>query len=210
MIGEKSWAIEMNRSILVVLAVVVLLMFGAAWKMQANTQARADALAAQQAAQREAEAAREKREQEEAKRKAMANMPAEAQAYIANNEADKAASAQVQTAAAQSDASAKQVADLYVRWKDAEKIAGSVGRIAMGQPVAELQKIKREVDALPVSECMKPVRASLAVGMEKTIDAYVYFLGNTGDLNDLVSRSMLSEAEPNFKDFEAGIERCRR
>jgi hypothetical protein len=73
-----------------------------------------------------------------------------------------------------------------------------------------LQKIKREVDALSVSECMKPVRASLAVGMEKTIDAYLYFLRNTGELNNMISGSMLSEAGQSFKEFEAGVERCKR
>lgn len=42
--------------------------------------------------------------------------------------------------------------DVYARYKDAEKIAASTPRIALGTPISNMQTLKRETDALVVAK----------------------------------------------------------
>lgn len=183
MIGEKSWAIEMNRSILVVLAVVVLLMFGAAWKMQANTQARADALAAQQAAQREAEAARARREREE-KLVAAAQLEANRAAY-----AD----------------SLGKIFDINRRWVDAMNVAGGTPRMALAQPVINLQNIMYEMRDLKVEPCMVDGQVLMIGAMRMAVDGYTAFMRKeepTAEFN-------FEQSDKMFKQGLDSVNKCQ-
>jgi hypothetical protein len=46
-------------------------------------------------------------------------------------------------------------------WQDAVKVAGATGRIALSGPVANLQAIRRKLDAIEVSDCLKEPKANL-------------------------------------------------
>ena len=188
MIGEKSWAIEMNRSILVVLAVVVLLMFGAAWKMQANTQARADALAAQQAAQREAEAAREKREQEERQAAAtqQTDQPngvfakaADTSDVAAKTEKHPEPSAPAATAEPEFNTKlADQGLRLANAWNDFMRdasTASSLPRQSLAGMLDALQLSRQQIAGIDADQCFGPVKRDMLSAADASISMFTQY-----------------------------------
>jgi hypothetical protein len=71
----------------------------------------------------------------------------------------------------------KRLATFAVRWADAVKLAASTGRIALAQPVGNMQAIKRELEGVALaSDCMRAARDRKAEAMGLTINAFLSFM----------------------------------
>lgn len=76
------------------------------------------------------------------------------------------------------------------RWFDAVEITDSTSRIALPPQVASLQTIKRDLDVIDVSECLKPAKTALNEDMEITIKDSLDFMGHrkTYAAEDIIAR----------------------
>ena len=72
-------------------------------------------------------------------------------------------------------AEAAPLLDLYRRWADAEKLAFATMRIALPGPIASLQAIKREGDAVAAPECLSRAKDALNALMGKSTEAILHF-----------------------------------
>ena len=67
------------------------------------------------------------------------------------------------------------------KFDDASALAGSTSRIALSGPVAQLQAIRREAEALVVPRCLAPARAELVAAISEFTDAMMLFMANSDD-----------------------------
>lgn len=105
-------------------------------------------------------------------------------------------------------ASNKELDAVLARWDDAVKLAGTTGRIALATPVATLQGIRREAEALVVPPCMDQAKGQLVVSMQGTIDGFIAFMRNDAKLGDVFAQEKFSEAATNFAAFEESRANC--
>ena len=61
--------------------------------------------------------------------------------------------------------SLKAADDLYARWKDGKQVANLTSRIGLATPVATLQALRRETEALIVPDCLKRGKTDLLAAM---------------------------------------------
>lgn len=84
------------------------------------------------------------------------------------------------------------------KWQDAIKVARSTARINLDQPVRDLQKIKRELNAKTSSnDCDRMVKDTLLLAYDKTIDSYLSFMQkqeNEASINQSSSDQVMTEA----------------
>lgn len=66
---------------------------------------------------------------------------------------------------------------LYRRWADAERLALSISRIALGGPAAGLQALQREVETTKVPVCLEGAQKILTTLVTKTTEAILQFMG---------------------------------
>ncbi|BCS52691.1 hypothetical protein [Geobacter sp. SVR] len=71
--------------------------------------------------------------------------------------------------------------DIYRRWKDAESLASVTPRIALPEPISNLQRLQREAEVLVVGKCLESAKDNLRWGMNYINIGYNRFLGNYGD-----------------------------
>lgn len=91
---------------------------------------------------------------------------------------------------------------LYRRWADAERLAMSTSRIALGGPAGNLQALQREVEALKVPGCLEGAHKTLTALITKSAEAILQFMGKeeiTGMVYQAVDRRTL------VPEFEKGI-----
>ena len=92
---------------------------------------------------------------------------------------------------------AQQLKDLINEWNDAVKVAGATSRIAVSQPVATMQEIKRKLSSAKYGGCIETTRLFYEDAMAKNIDGYLTFmLGKDHELKAMVL----------FHDYEKQIE----
>lgn len=75
---------------------------------------------------------------------------------------------------------------VYRRWIDAERLASQTARIALPQPVATLQEIRRSVGDLSVPACMTSAREALYVLTSKSAEGYLSFMNRRTELHTMV------------------------
>lgn len=166
--------------ILLVLVAVVL----ASWQYSEHKAAQKQRAAAEAQAQTE----QRKREQERAElERRQAEEKAQQDALTASNKA---------------------LDQVLTRWDDAMKIAGTTGRIALAAPVASLQTVRREAEALSVSLCMDPAKALLVSSMQNTIDGFITFMRNEYKLGDKLAQPSFDEASKQFAEFKTARANC--
>lgn len=68
------------------------------------------------------------------------------------------------------------VLSIQSRWDDAVKLAGMTSRIALSQPIAQMQAVKREMDELRINPCFDKSTAAMASGMNDAIFAFEMFV----------------------------------
>jgi hypothetical protein len=88
------------------------------------------------------------------------------------------------------------------RWDDQNKLASQTSRIALAIPVSELQKMRRETEALMVPSCLKNAKINLTNGMNSTIDGYLAFMGNSDDTTTGIK---IQEARLSFEQFRSSL-----
>ncbi|EEY90226.1 MULTISPECIES: hypothetical protein [Acinetobacter] len=91
--------------------------------------------------------------------------------------------------------------EIFSEWEDAEKVAASTGRIALAQPVAKLQEIKRRLAAESYAGCMETTRILYVAAMNSQIEAYLDFMrGKEGE----------AAAQIKFIDYEKQVEQAKK
>lgn len=168
---------------LIVFAIVVAAIAGWQWNATANKERlAAETKAAADVAAREAARAREEADLAERKR-AEENMRAVEKAVFA-------------------------VALQRSKWSDASTLASSTARIALSGPVANLQTLRRETQAMIVPPCLDRAKATLLEGMGKEIEGFVIFMQNPAQLGDLLAQAPFAEAKHLFGNYEAALGEC--
>ncbi len=91
--------------------------------------------------------------------------------------------------------------EIFSEWEDAEKVAASTSRIALAQPVAKLQEIKRRLAAESYAGCMETTRILYVAAMNSQIEAYLDFMrGKEGE----------AAAQIKFIDYEKQVEQAKK
>lgn len=103
--------------------------------------------------------------------------------------------------------SLKAADDLYARWKDGKKVANLTSRIGLAGPVAALQALRRDADALIVPDCLKNGKASLLDAMALEIDGFLAFMGDT-TMGKYVAQANADKAEKLLTGYEADRALC--
>ena len=104
---------------------------------------------------------------------------------------------------------AKELKRLYAQWKDGEQLAGRSARIALANPVKNLQDIKRTTQELKVTDCLAPYQANLVGGMDETVKGYLDFMQYEGEIANALAYAAQEKAKPMFDKFEKGIDTCK-
>lgn len=102
------------------------------------------------------------------------------------------------------EASAK-LKDLYARWGEAEKLAGSTPRIALARQIGELQKIKAEAQQLQLPNCQKYAKEHLVNAMQSSIDSF-YSFSNQEANSGVQAKS--DAAKKEYKQYEDAMKVC--
>ena len=68
--------------------------------------------------------------------------------------------------------------DISNNWSRADLIAGSTARVALGNQVTELRKIRESLQKEKFYDCLEPAKKDLLEAMDSAIFNYVYFMQN--------------------------------
>ncbi|MEI8169836.1 MAG: hypothetical protein WCG50_09180 [Rhodoferax sp.] len=98
--------------------------------------------------------------------------------------------------------SLKATDDLYQRWHDGVKLALSVSRIALAQPVAALQSIKTDAANLEAPPCLDIAKKALISGMDLSIEGFLGFMKNEAGIGDRTAQIFFAPARVEFDRFE--------
>jgi hypothetical protein len=93
---------------------------------------------------------------------------------------------------------------IEAKWKDSLRVASSTSRIALSGPVLRLQDIKRELEIISVSSCLKSAKGHLLEHMEISISALLLFMQKS----DSASKESLLGAEQSLWKYKRGITLC--
>lgn len=104
--------------------------------------------------------------------------------------------------------SLKAVDDVMARWTDAVKVADSTSRGSLSGPLLQLQAVRREARDLTVPPCLTTGQAELVKGMDLTIQGFLDFMGNKGDLASKLAQISLEAAAPHFERYRADRSMC--
>lgn len=76
------------------------------------------------------------------------------------------------------------------KWEDAVKLAGMTSRIALSEPVSQMQAIRREMYDFKNDECFNRATKSMAEGMNDAIFAFEMFIKfpNNGSASESTSK----------------------
>lgn len=103
---------------------------------------------------------------------------------------------------------AASIDSVYAKWLDAEKLAQSTARIALAQPVAALQQIKRDAEGMIVPPCLDAAKAHLVSGMNWTIDGFVQFMTDK-KFAEFTAPPFFSSAKSEFEKFLSAKKACQ-
>ena len=95
-----------------------------------------------------------------------------------------------------------------LKWSDAAVLARSTSRIALSGPVATLQALHRDTEAMTVPPCLDRAKSALVSSMELEIRGFVTFMQNAGNMGDLLSRTDFADARDWFALHEAAMTEC--
>jgi hypothetical protein len=94
------------------------------------------------------------------------------------------------------------------KWFDAASLATSAPRVSLAGPVATLQGIRREARAVIVPECMELGKAMALQSMDKTIEALLIFIANSGGTGNAEANLKLGEATSFLQSYEKARRAC--
>lgn len=99
---------------------------------------------------------------------------------------------------------AKPMLAVYRRWVDAERLASSTARVALAGPVASMQAVQREAEALTVPACLTDARRALVDLTTQSTTALIEFM-RKNELQSMVYT--LADRGNLLRAFESEIER---
>lgn len=100
---------------------------------------------------------------------------------------------------------AKPLLAVYRRWVDAERLATSTGRIALAGPVASMQAVQRDAEALSVPACLSDARRALVDLTSQSTTALIEFM-RKNELQAMVYT--LADRGSLVRAFESEVERA--
>lgn len=196
----------MNRLILVLGALVVLVI-GVGLYMNSQTKQRMSEQAASQQIESDAVAAERALTAEQ--KFLQQNVPQETKEYVERAAQEKAAQqAKAEQAGRDLAAKSEAIKKLRLEWDDTSRVADSTSRIALANPVQNLQRIRRDLDAMQLEGCLKESQGSLSSAMEIIIDAYIGFMADK-DLGVYYAKMQFDKAKPLFEDYDRRIAACQ-
>lgn len=185
---------QTGRSLVINALVITALAIGAAIYMnESKKSAEREAIALQQAKDREAQAARELEQarQAEAEREALARQAVEAakqQELLVSglNAAD----------------------NLMVRWEDARNVATRTGRLVLAPPVAALQNLRREAKGLVAPPCLERGKEEMLHGMDVIIEGFLLFMQNSEKRGEAAAVEKFAIADRHFQNYRVDRSMC--
>jgi hypothetical protein len=78
-------------------------------------------------------------------------------------------------------AAAGKIADIFIVWSDAYAVANATGRGNLFIPIASLQAIRRDLQAVEVPLCMNIVKKDAILSMNSAIDGFFAFVKEASD-----------------------------
>lgn len=175
---QQVFAVLIGLSLIMAIAVY--------WTSQKNAAKRAEAVRIAAAAQA-AKEAEETRAQEE--RKALAQKLEQAK----DNDI-------LRTALKSFDV-------IHTRWVDARRIAEVTSRMSLSGPLANLQAVRRDADALVAPNCLTLGKAKMLEAMQLEIDGFVAFLGDA-NIGKYVLKANVDTAADLFKTYQSERAQC--
>jgi hypothetical protein len=133
---------------------------------------------------------------------AIAALKAEQRAEAERREIERLEAQRIQQAKAS-------LASIEERWRDAFGIARVASRIALPGPVASLQAIRREAQALDVPPCLLVARAHLVDGMTEAIRGFTTFMGDL-QIGGISAHFALQAANKKFDASRQALGNCER
>lgn len=95
--------------------------------------------------------------------------------------------------------------DLAGRWSDAFRVAGSTSRIALSQPVKDMQQIKRDLEShITKTECEAKMKQELLKSYDFSIDGFLQFMQKNEDVSNL----FISMGSDHQRNATALIDYC--
>lgn len=77
------------------------------------------------------------------------------------------------------------------KWEDAVAVAGSTGRIALAQPVSNLQAIRREFENVKLGKCLSTAKPAFEEHMDLVINAMLQFMAH----HESMSNQLVEDAK---------------
>lgn len=84
------------------------------------------------------------------------------------------------------------------KWEDAVAVAGSTGRIALAQPVSNLQSIRRELEGVKLGKCLMAAKPAYEEHMDLLINAMLQFMSH----HEAMSDQLIDEAKESAKKYQ--------
>lgn len=95
--------------------------------------------------------------------------------------------------------------DLAGRWSDAFSVAGSTSRIALSQPVKDMQQIKRDLEShSPKTDCEAKMKQELLKSYDFSINGFLQFMQKNEDVSNL----FISMGSDHQRNATALIDYC--
>lgn len=94
---------------------------------------------------------------------------------------------------------------LLGRWQDAITVANSTARIALDEPLADMQAIRRDVEQLDAPPCAEQAQAALVASMDHTIEAFLLFMQEATNARINAEFEESTNEMNNFIDIVGGI-----
>ena len=80
------------------------------------------------------------------------------------------------SACAKNDKGIEQLNSIESQWDDAISLAGSTPRIQLANSVSNLQKLKNDLNATEVSDCLAPAKGKFSKYMDNNIQLFLDFM----------------------------------
>lgn len=123
----------------------------------------------------------------------------------------EAAKQQAQKAALQQQLQEQKrsIGAVLTKWDDALHLAGMTSRIALAQPISQMQAIRREVKEIKENECFDNATSKITEGMDNAIFAFEMFVKfpNNGSASETTSKYLGSSTQ-KIEEGKQGIDAC--
>jgi hypothetical protein len=84
---------------------------------------------------------------------------------------------------------------ILIRWDDALKLAGMTSRIALAEPLSQMQAIRRDMEEIKPNDCFIKATNLATKGMNNAIFGFEMFIKYPNSPHDLTSDSLRSSSD---------------